>query len=135
MHKKGGPEERLKMELSHSSRSEITRDWMTPLPIEKGRRKRTTEGSMGSEVTEHLLILKYTRSLRNSLSFGFEVQMCAVRCQNIRGLVSRVNKPISFQAKLRQVRLSQFSSLPRKEIQAPFSHLSGTLKKYSKKFA
>ena len=104
------------------------------LPIEKGRRKWTREGSMGSEITEHL-ILKYTQSLQDSLSFGFVVQMWAVGCQNIIELVLRVNKPISFQAKLRQVRLSQFSSPPRKEIQAPFSHLSGTLKKCSKNFA
>lgn len=39
---------------------------MMPLPIEKGRRKWTTEGSMGSEITKHLLILKYTQSLQNS---------------------------------------------------------------------
>ena len=99
----------------------------------KGRREWIREWSMGSEITANLPILKNTQLLQDSFSFGSVLQMRAVGCQNITELVSRVNKSISFQAKLRQVRLSQFSSPPGKERQAPSSHGSSTLKKSFKK--
>lgn len=88
---------------------------------------------MGPEVTVNLPILKNTQLPQDSFSFRSVLQMQAVGCQNITELVSRVNKSISFQAKLRQVRLSQFSSPPGKERQAPSSQGSSTLKRSFKK--
>lgn len=87
---------------------------------------------MGVRDYGHLSILKNTQSLRDSFNLSFVVKMWALGYGNMTKLVSRVNKSTSPQDKLEQVRLSQFSRPPEKEIQAPY-HIFITLKKSLKK--
>lgn len=76
--------------------------------------------------------LENTQSFQDSFNLSFVVKMWALGCGNMTKLVSGVNKSISPQDKLKQVRLSQFSRLSEKEVQAP-SYIFITLKKSLKK--